>query len=109
MKNYRQLIDFMYSGTCGRFTNKTVEKEFLAWTLYETIRRAICDLQHGSKKLQEDANKYFSSSLFDTHCRCLAVRKESMLNIVNNPDKYLQSVIEFNVINKRAELSCESN
>ncbi len=95
-KKLDSLLDPLIQYTCDKFNEITPEKLFVIELLWEKMRLKILDLHNKrSAKIKLSALDYFSSAEFDYHCECLAISRQLLLYIANNPNKYLGKFVEY--------------
>ncbi len=62
---------------------------------YACMLQALLDVHYGTLKQQRSATAYFQSALFTEHCREVGIRKELMLYIIENPDSYANTIVDY--------------
>lgn len=103
-KEYKELIEPLVSYTCDKFKDIPIQKIGTVRLIYEIMREAIADLHnHKSKKLQRDAEEYFHSDLFAQHCKSVAISRQLMLRIVQNPDLYANMAYHQEEVNDESD------
>lgn len=90
-KNLQEYSDDMYQQL-----HLTDLHLFAAYAASGVVVVAIKDLYHGDIKEQSKALGYFKSPSFILHCKEMAIDPKVMMYIVENPEKYADTIADYN-------------